>query len=135
MKNHTQNVMGKLFPDSFLKNQNWAHLWVNILKFYTVYFYCMPSWRLSKYIKTRLEITYFYLINPFKKTKRGLGLLFLFYLLHDFWRKIYLLLHTCYTLVTLTGQISLSGCHYFIRCWAICWAIFDNQVWRHKFWN
>ena len=29
LKNHTQNVAEKLFPDSFLKNQN---LWINSLK-------------------------------------------------------------------------------------------------------
>ena len=37
------NGVEKLFPDSFLKNQNWAYLWINCLKFYTVCFYCMPS--------------------------------------------------------------------------------------------
>ena len=25
-KNHTQNVVEKLFPNPFLKNQNWAYL-------------------------------------------------------------------------------------------------------------
>ena len=38
LKNHTQNMMEKAFPDSFLKYQNWACLWTNSLKFYTVYF-------------------------------------------------------------------------------------------------
>ena len=46
LKNHTQNVMRKLFPVSFLKNQNWAYYWINSSKFYTVCFYCMTSWRL-----------------------------------------------------------------------------------------
>ena len=27
-KNDTQNVMQKIFPSSFLKNQNWAYLWI-----------------------------------------------------------------------------------------------------------
>ena len=31
-KNYTQNVAEKLFPDPFLKNQNWVYLWINILK-------------------------------------------------------------------------------------------------------
>ena len=62
LKNHTQNVVEKLFPDPFLKNQNWAYLWINSLKFYTVCFYCMPSWGLSKYIETKLKATCFYLI-------------------------------------------------------------------------
>ena len=42
LKNHTQNVAEKLFPESFLKNQNWVYLWIDSLKFYTVCFYCMP---------------------------------------------------------------------------------------------
>ena len=54
MKSHTQNVAEKLFPDSFLENQNWVYIWINSLKFYTVYFYCMASWRLSKYIEAKL---------------------------------------------------------------------------------
>ena len=33
------------------KNQYWAYLWINSLKFYTTCFYFMPSWELSKYIK------------------------------------------------------------------------------------
>ena len=26
LKNHTQNVLEKLFPDPYLKSQNWAYL-------------------------------------------------------------------------------------------------------------
>ena len=54
IENHTQNVVQKLFPDSSLKNLNLAYLWINILKFYAVCFYCVPSLGLSKYIKTEL---------------------------------------------------------------------------------
>ena len=32
LKNHTRNVVEKLSPDPFLKNQNWAYLWINSLK-------------------------------------------------------------------------------------------------------
>ena len=35
--------------------------WVNSLKFYTVCFYCMASWGLSKYIETKLQTTCFHL--------------------------------------------------------------------------
>ena len=31
-------VAEKLVPNPFLKNQNWSYLWINSLKFYTVYF-------------------------------------------------------------------------------------------------
>ena len=40
LKNHTQNVVEKLFPDLFWKSQNRAYFWVNSLKFYTA---CMLS--------------------------------------------------------------------------------------------
>ena len=43
LKNHTPDVVVKLFPDTFLKNQNLAYLWINRLKFYKVRFYSMPS--------------------------------------------------------------------------------------------
>ena len=33
LENHSQNVVEKLFPDPYLKNQNWAYLWINSLKF------------------------------------------------------------------------------------------------------
>ena len=54
-KNHTQNMVEKLFPDPFLKNQNWAYIWMSSLKFYTVFFNYRPSWGPSKYTETKLE--------------------------------------------------------------------------------
>ena len=45
LKNHTQNVMEKLVPDTFLKNLDWAYLWVNSLKFHAVCFYCVSMSR------------------------------------------------------------------------------------------
>ena len=53
------NVVEKLFPDPFLKNQNGKYLWINSLKIYTYY---MTSSGLSKYIETKLWTTSFYLI-------------------------------------------------------------------------
>ena len=29
LKNHTQNVMEELFQDPFIRNYNWAYLWIN----------------------------------------------------------------------------------------------------------
>ena len=75
LKYHIQNVAEKLSPDPFLKTQNWTYLWIIILKFNTVCFYCMPSWGLSKFIRSKLQTTCFYLIKKlFLKTKRGLQL-------------------------------------------------------------
>ena len=50
MKNHTQNIAEKLFPDPSIKKQNWAYLWINGLKFYAVCFYCMLRWGLLKLV-------------------------------------------------------------------------------------
>ena len=44
-------MVDKLVSDRFLKDQNWAHLSINSLKFYTACFYCLSSWGLSKNIK------------------------------------------------------------------------------------
>ena len=60
LKNHTQTAVEILFPNPFLKYQNWVCLWINSLTFYTVCFYCMPSCGLSKYIETKPQTTWFY---------------------------------------------------------------------------
>ena len=49
------------FQDHSLKNQNWAYLWINSLKFYRVCFRSMSSWGLTKYIETILNTFGFYL--------------------------------------------------------------------------
>ena len=88
-KNHTQNMVEKLFPDPFLKDQN---LWINSLKLSKVCFYCMPSWCLSKFIEIELQTTCF-----FKKWEGGLELVPLFHLTFE---EIYF---SCY--IFLTNQI------------------------------
>ena len=65
--------MEKLVPDPFLKNRNWAYLWIISLKFYTVYFYCIPTRWLSKYIETKLQTTCFYSYKAFLKSKTKSG--------------------------------------------------------------
>ena len=72
LKNHTQSVE-KLFPSLFLKNQNWPYLWIISLKFHTVFFDCMSSWDLSKYIKTNLQTTCFNSYKVFIKNKKWSG--------------------------------------------------------------
>ena len=61
----------KLFPDPFLKNRIWAYIWINILKFYIFYSYCLPSWGLSKVIETKFQTTCFYLKAFLKNKKRS----------------------------------------------------------------
>ena len=95
MKNHAQNMVEKLFPDPFLKNQNRAFLWINILKFYIFCFKCLPCWVLSKVIETKLlTICFYFTWSFYKKTKRGLELVSLPHFLNDFWRKTLLLLYS-----------------------------------------
>ena len=42
LKNPRNNVMEKLVPDPFIKNQNWAYVWINSLK-YKICFCCMSK--------------------------------------------------------------------------------------------
>ena len=94
LKNYTQNLVKKPLLDPFLKNQNWAYLWTNSLKFNTACFYCIPSWGLSKYIETKLQTTLFFHVKLFENTKRGFELVSLPHFLHYFWRKIFILLYS-----------------------------------------
>ena len=57
-------------PDTFVKSQDWAYLWINILIFYIFCFDCLPSWRLSKVIQTKLQTICFYLIWSFFKKQK-----------------------------------------------------------------
>ena len=42
-KNHTQNAVEKLAPDTLVKSQNLVYLWINSMKSYKVCFYCMSK--------------------------------------------------------------------------------------------
>ena len=55
LENNRENAMEILFPDSFLKHQNWAYLRINILKIHTACFSGMPSLGLSEHIETKAE--------------------------------------------------------------------------------
>ena len=74
-------------------NKIWADLWINSLKSFTVYFYCMSKLRTTKtfwnYGSGHLLLHH---IKPF--WKRGLKLVSLIYFLHNFWRKIFFTLHS-----------------------------------------
>ena len=53
------------------KIQNWSYLWINSLMVYTVCFYCIPSWGLSKDIETKPQTSLPH-IKLFKETKKDL---------------------------------------------------------------
>ena len=81
---------GETSPRPFSEKLKLRYLWINRRRFCTVCFYCMQSWGR---IETKLQTTFFYPhIRLFKKIKRGLGLVSLPHFLHNFWRKIFLLL-------------------------------------------
>ena len=63
LKNDTQNKVEKLVPDPFIKNKNWACLWISSLKFYIVCFFVCPGRGLPNYIKSKVLTTCFYLIQ------------------------------------------------------------------------
>ena len=112
MKNHTQNVVEKVFPNPFLESQNWTHLWIISLNVYAVYFYCMLSSGVLKYIESKLE-PLASLIKIFYKAKRGVELVSLPHFLYEFWRKLFL------TLYFINWLNLSSGYSYFVRYWAI----------------
>ena len=57
LKDHSQNAVKILFQDPFQGNQYSAYLWINSLKFYTAWFYCMPSRGQWKYTETKPQTT------------------------------------------------------------------------------
>ena len=82
----------------------------------SIYFYCIPYWGLSKYIKVGYMPLAFTSYEAFQKPKRGLGLVSLPYILHNFWRKMFLLVCS----INWPTFILLSNCLYFARYCAIC---------------
>ena len=110
---------GKTIPRSFSKKSKWACLWINSLKFYTLWFCCILSWGLSKDIETKLQtkLAFTSYKSVLKNKKRS--------------RTRF----SCY--IILTDHISLSACFYFVTNWAVCVLQFFlfPRLWRHKIWN
>ena len=108
-------------PRPFSKNQNWAYLWINILKFFFLLFGKLRTFESDwNYAADHLLLLH---IKLFQKVKRGLDLVFFPHFLHDFWRKYF----CCYIL--LPGQISMFVWLYFVIYSAICvFQLFVNQV-------
>ena len=80
------NCGGETSPRPFSGKLNWAYLWIYSLKCYTVCFYRVTSWGLSKYTKTKLRTTCFHLILTFFETVS------LPHFPYNFWKKVFLLL-------------------------------------------
>ena len=73
LKNHTQNVMEKLFSHPSLKNQNWVYLWIDSIKFHSVCISCMPSWELSNILKLSCRWLAFFSYKDFLENKKAPG--------------------------------------------------------------
>ena len=93
LKNHTQNVVKILFSDPFLKNQNWAYLWINSLSFIQFVFIVCQVKDPQNILKLNCRPLVFTSYKAFlKKVKWDLELVFLPHFLPDFRRQIFLFL-------------------------------------------
>ena len=102
-------MVEKLFPDSFLKSQNWVYLRINSLKFYEVCFYCILNLRA---LETKWNQASDHLSIPciklFQKNKKRSGTSLPASFLRDFSMIFEEKYFSCHIL--LTDQISLSCC-------------------------
>ena len=114
----------KLFPDCFLKSQNGAYFWANIVKFYTVCSYYMSSSRLletyrNQAVDNQLLPCTKHFIKQAELQNQSPCLNFCIIFEEKYFSSYILLL----------VRISLSGCLYFVRYWAICvLQLYINQV-------
>ena len=90
LEKHMQSVVEKLFPESFLWNQNQAYLRIKS-RFVFIVFQVEYYQNISKPTCKPLAITSY---KVFFSKKRGLELVSLLHFLHDFLRKIFFLLYS-----------------------------------------
>ena len=118
-------------PRPSSKNQKWGYLWINSLKFCTVWFYCIPTWGYHNTLKLSykpLPCTSFKLF--FKKSKMKSGTSHSASFLPWFLKKNIFLVIFYY--------LTKFYCLVFFTSWDIgqcCIAIFFNQVlasWNFK---
>ena len=119
------NMVEKLVPDPILKIK-FEHISGSVIESFTqfVFIVCqVEGYRNIDHLQ--LQTTCFYLILSFlflkKKEVWNQSLCLIFHMLFE--EKYF----SCYIL--LIDQVSLSGCLYFVRYWAICvLLLFVNQV-------
>ena len=110
LKNNSQNVVEKLFPDPFLKSQNWAYFWINNFKvLYSFFFNVCQVEGYQNILKLSCTSLAFTSYEAFLQNKKRSGTR-----LPVSFSKWYF---SCSIL--LTDQISLSVCLYFVRYRAI----------------
>ena len=57
-KNHPQNMVKKLVQNPFIKNQNWAYLWINSLKYYSLFLLYIKVEVYQNVLKLRSQLTF-----------------------------------------------------------------------------
>ena len=99
--------------------------------FYTVCFYCMPSWGLSKHIETKPQTTCLYFIKKdhFQKTKRGLKLVFS---LSAWFLKRNISLFLLYWLIKFHCLVAFTS--WDIEQYMYCNCLL-TRFWGHILWN
>ena len=133
MKNHTQNLIEKPFPGPFLKNQNFAYLWINKVKLYIFCFNCLPSWGLSKVRLSKLSCIPFAFISSkaFLKNEKRFATS-----LHASFSAWFLKKHIS---VVIFYYLTKFQCLVAFPSWDIGQYVYCNclltRVWRQKLWN
>ena len=111
-----QNVLEKLAPDPFLKNQYCTYLWFSSLKFYIVCFYSESKSMTIYQIMLKLRCTPFTFASCktfFEKKRCGTSLPTSF----SVW---FLKENISHVMFYKPDQISSYNCLYFLRNWVIC---------------
>ena len=80
-------MIEKLFPEPFLKNQNWAYLWINILKFDIFYSYFCQVDDYRRWLKLSCRPLAFTSNKAFLKNKKRSGTSLHASLSAWFWKK------------------------------------------------
>ena len=92
LENHTQIAMEILFPDPFLKNQNWAYLWIK--RFTQIVFTVNQVEDNQNILTPNCRLLAFTSYKAFLKNKKRSGTSLLPHFVYDFWRKIFLSLYS-----------------------------------------
>ena len=85
--------MEKLVPYPFIKKQNWAYLWINSL-ICSLFLLFVPVEVYQSILKRKCWPLAFTLHKAFLKNKKRYELFSLPKFLHDFWRKMFLMLYS-----------------------------------------
>ena len=117
--NCKQNMVENLLPDYYLKNQNWANLYINNLSFMQFVFIVCQVEGYKNIFNLSCRPFAFTSNKAFLRNKMSPKLIFCMIFEGKYF--------CCYIL--LADQISLSGCFYFVKSWAICvLQLFVNSV-------